>query len=177
VTAPDGTPILPAHLELLTSADGLVIRRRWLSARVAGLILVAVFWNAFLIFWYTVAFRSGRPVTTGIFWFPLLHVAVGLGLIYGIVASFKNVTDITVSSTQVRVASGPVPVPGNREVPVDSITAIRLREIVGSKGSRSYRVVYVDRAMRQKTLLALPSRDQAEYITATVRATLGLPEA
>jgi hypothetical protein len=50
-----------------------------------------------------------------------------------------------------------------------------VRERFGNRGSRSYTVMYADRARKERKLVAsLPESDQAEFMAQTIRDSLGL---
>ena len=86
-----------------------------------------------------------------------------------------NKTDILISSASVRVATGPAPWIGNKEVSVDEITEVVVRERSGNRGSKSYTVMYADRARKERKLAAsFPESDQAEFVAQTIRDSLGL---
>src|SRR5262245_34370871 len=60
----------------------VTIEWRWFRpAQHLFALLFAVCWDAFLVFWYTTAAVSGGPWL--VFVFPLIHVAVGVGITYG----------------------------------------------------------------------------------------------
>lgn len=134
----------------------------------------AVLWDSFLFFWYSQAL--GRDETPWIaVVFPLGHVAAGIGITYYVIAASVNTTDVTISESLVEVASGPVPWLGDRSITVDQFTAVLVRERRGSRGARTYSVMYADRQRKERTLLkGLPRLDQAEFIADTIRDTLAL---
>jgi len=45
------TPTIPEGLDYLPAADGIIIRKVWLTWKIAPLALFAVVWDAFLYFW------------------------------------------------------------------------------------------------------------------------------
>jgi hypothetical protein len=53
--------------------------------------------------------------------FPLLHVAMGVGLTYSTIAGFFNRTVVTLNDTTLEVWNGPVPWFGNVAIPVSAI--------------------------------------------------------
>ena len=168
------TPTIPEGLDLLSAANGLVIRKVWLTWKIAPLALFAIVWDGFLFFWYHQVLSLPHPMLFTIL-FPIGHVAVGLGLTYYVIASLVNKTDILISSASVRVATGPAPWIGNKDVSVDEITEVVVRERSGNRGSKSYTVMYADRARKERKLVSyLAESDQAEFVAQTIRDSLGL---
>ena len=168
------TPTIPEGLDLLPAPEGLVIRKAWLTWKIAPLALFAIVWDGFLIFWYSQVLSRPHPPLMAVF-FPILHVSVGVGLTYFVLASLVNKTDILISSSRVRVATGPAPWFGNKEVSVEEITDVIVRVRYGNRGSMSYTVMYADRARKERTLVvSLAESDQAEFVAQTIRDSLGL---
>jgi len=167
-------PTIPEGLDLIPRNDGAIIRRVWLSWKIAFLAVFAVFWDSFLYFWY--AHALGKPnVPLMTLLFPLMHVAVGIGLTYYVLASLVNKTDIEISPSGVKIATGPAPWIGNKEVSAGEITAVLVRERSSNRNRRSYSVMYADRARKERKLVTwLPELDQAEFIAEVVRRTLAL---
>jgi hypothetical protein len=168
------TPTIPEGLDLLTAAGGIVIRRVWRTWKIAPLMVFTVLWDGFLFFWYAqVLSRSHPPLAVVLF--PLGHVAVGLGLTYYVVASLVNKTDILISSSSLRVTTGPLPWIGNKDVTVDEIANVVVRLRSGNRGSTSYSVMYADRSRKERKLVGFISQsDQAEFVAQTIRDSLGL---
>jgi hypothetical protein len=165
---------IPEGLDLVASTDGITIRKSWLSWKVAPLVVFAVIWDGFLVFWYSQVLSKPNPPLMAVF-FPLGHVAVGLGLTYYIVASTMNRTEVVISPTVVRVYHGPAPWPGNQALRIEEITDVVIRERSGNRGARTFSVMYVDRARKERKLVTgFSESDQVEYIAAMVRDTLGL---
>ena len=167
-------PTIPEGLELVTAQDSLIIRRVWLSWKIAPLAVFAVIWDLFLFFWYSQVLSRPHPPLMAVF-FPIGHIAVGLGLTYFVAASLVNKTDIVISGLAIRVATGPAPWIGNKEINVEEITDVLVRERRGSKGSRTFAVMYADRSRKERKLVSsLAESDQAEFIAKMIRETLGL---
>lgn len=83
-------------LNIRRNGIDIVIERVWRSPAGYALIPFALIWNAFLIFWYTALLKTENPPLLGLI-FPIGHVAVGLGLTYGILLNFLNRTQISIS--------------------------------------------------------------------------------
>jgi len=85
---------LIAHQDDYRHAPGekreITIARRWFEpGRHLPLMFFLVFWNGFLVHWYT-SLHSGTKLS--FYLFPLIHVSVGVGLTYSVIAGFFNTT-------------------------------------------------------------------------------------
>ena len=106
--------------------------------------------------------------------FPIGHVAVGIGITYYVLAALVNKTDIVISSSGVRVTIGPAPWIGNKEVRADEITRVLVRERNVKQG-RAFNVMYADRSRKERKLVtSLPEHEQAQFVVATIEQNLGL---
>ena len=70
---------LPDKMEIVRRSNGIEIVRRWFGPQVIFMTLFAVAWDVFLVFWYSMAGGSGNLM---MLLFPLIHVAVGIGITY-----------------------------------------------------------------------------------------------
>lgn len=113
---------LPPGIAVEDQGTGVCITRRWFQPMVFFLIPFCIAWNAFLIFWYSVAFSANAPWIVAVF--PVVHVAVGIGLIYFVLALSFNRTRLTVSLGKFSVAHGPLPWGGNMEVSESDVDQI-----------------------------------------------------
>jgi hypothetical protein len=94
--------------------------RRWFTAKYVFLTFFAVFWDGFLAVWYYMAFRlPGSPLMVKLF--PLLHVGVGTVLTYAVIAGWLNRTVVEVGPGHLGVRHGPVPWPGNLDLPTGGL--------------------------------------------------------
>jgi hypothetical protein len=168
---------IPEGLDVIQSGDEIVIRRRWRTLVVLPIFFFLIFWFGFLGFWYYHALTAKHPNPMMLF-FPLIHVAVGVGMAYFAVASLINRTDVIISGSRIRCITGPLPWLGNMDLPAADIHGLTVRERQGNKGSIRYVVMYVDAANREHSmLLPTPRREQADFIAASIRQILGLEEA
>jgi len=174
---------IPEGLDLIDSINLTTIRRVWISWKVAPLIIFAIAWDSFLVFWYSVAFKGHTPWIMVVF--PIGHVAVGLGLTYFVIASLFNKTDIECNPLGVLVKTYPLPWIGNCAVRAEDIKGIVVRERFGNRsgnqfgnqGSMTYSVMYIDSSRKEKKLVkGLTALEQATFIAQVIRNTLGLPE-
>lgn len=143
----------------------LTIARSWFSWAVIPMIFFAVFWNGFMIVWHTIALTSGAWFMSA---FGLIHTAVGVGLTYFIIASFVNTTRVSADGESVRVAHGPLPWPGNKELFAHDIEQLFVKEKVshGKHGaSFSYEVhAILTSGTSEKFLTGLKEAEQALFI-------------
>jgi hypothetical protein len=145
---------------------GLVIVRRWFSWKFLPLAFFCVVWDGFLLFWYGAASVGKAPIV--FFLFPLIHVAVGLGLTYFTAAGFLNSTKVGASNGRLVVRHGPLPWPGNLDLPATVVKQLFTTEKVtsGKNGpSRTYEVGYVGAGGEKKALLkGLEEPEQALFV-------------
>ena len=64
------------RLEIEEYDDYFSLEFSWYSSMSFFILLFTIIWNAFLFFWYSMAFTIGAPWIMVIF--PLIHVAIGL---------------------------------------------------------------------------------------------------
>ncbi|OGG55453.1 MAG: hypothetical protein A3F84_14975 [Candidatus Handelsmanbacteria bacterium RIFCSPLOWO2_12_FULL_64_10] len=146
------------------SGAGLVITWRWFSLKYIFLTVFVLFWDGFLIFWYSMALRSDDwlPIL-----FPIIHVAVGVGLTYSVLAGYLNKTRIQVTPRSLEIEHGPLPWPGKR-LEASYVKQLYCKErIQHSRNSTSYsyelRAVTHDGGDR-KLLKGLEEAEQALYL-------------
>ncbi|MBF0122097.1 MAG: hypothetical protein HQL21_01650 [Candidatus Omnitrophica bacterium] len=105
---------MPRQYEIRNDADGFVITRRWLGPAVIFLAFFCLFWNGFMVFWFTIAITQKIYVMA---LFGSLHAAVGLGMLYSVLAQVFNITTIKVSYDFITVRHAPLPCPGEKTIP------------------------------------------------------------
>lgn len=171
---PSTLPI-PEGLDIIQTPQSAIIRRTWFSHMVWFLIFFCIFWDGFLIFWYAGALAGasrGGPLMLPFLLFPLLHVAVGIGLTYFVVCTFVNKTDIILDASMLTVKTHPLPWPGNKSLQAGTMTRFLVRERFSrSENSTSvtFSVYYVDITNREQRLVTgLKTREQADYIAAAL---------
>jgi len=159
------------------------ITRRWLSWKVIPLALFAAFWNGFLVVWYSIGLRSlsgGDDAAWVMLLFPVLHVAVGLGLIYALAATCLNATTIDVNDQELSVRHGPLWFPGNKTLPALDVQQLYCKQKIrhGKNGaSTTYEVHAVAReGQDEKFLAGLDQQHHALYVEQQVERVLGLKD-
>lgn len=122
----------PENLRIEETASTLRFTRRWFTPQIFFLLFFCIAWNAFLIGWYAIG--SSMPGPFGMklimFVFPIVHVAVGVGLLYTVLAGLLNRTVIEAGHGIIRVRHGPIPAKGNLRLPSSSIRQLYCKEKV-----------------------------------------------
>lgn len=169
---------MPRNYTLGTDGADLVITRRWMSAKFVFLLFFCVFWDGFLFFWYSMAFAKGAPLMAILF--PLIHVAVGVGLTYFTIAGFVNRTRINVNPAEIRIKHYPLPWAGNRTVQRAEIEQLFCEEKVsrGKNGSNySYILSAVTRSGgRLKLVSGLDKPEDALFLEQKIEGYLGISD-
>ncbi|MFC1878612.1 hypothetical protein ACFLZW_01740 [Chloroflexota bacterium] len=177
----------PKRRALLPRPEGITIRKqgdrlritwRWFSAKYLGLLLFVIIWNAFLCFWYGIAFTSDGPWI--MFVFPLLHVAVGVSLAYSTLAGFLNRTTILIDSQAFKVQHDPVPWIGEVDVPIselEQLYCIEKRQSSKNDHSFTYQLVALLQGGRKKKLVSnLDSPDIAIFLEQQIEKMLKISD-
>jgi hypothetical protein len=170
---------LPPSITCEETPLGLEIKRRWFSGVVFFLLPFCVVWNGFLVFWYSMALRGPKAPTAMLF-FPLIHVAVGVGLGYVVLSLLLNKTTIAASSGRLSVKHGPVPWWGNVDLDSSDITQFFCKEkIHRSKNGPQYQyeIWAVQRDSTSKKVVGSGlDMDQALYIEQRLEKALGIQD-
>jgi hypothetical protein len=157
---------LPKGVTVSREGGGLVLSRRWFSAKFLFLIPFCLFWNGFLVVWYGMAAGGNAPLAFLLF--PLLHVAVGIGLAWFCLAGILNTTVIRSAGGRLTVRHGPVPWPGNLDLGTAEVKQLWTKEKVshGKNGTTVTYEVHLERKGREaKPLLkGLESVEQALFV-------------
>jgi hypothetical protein len=138
---------LPKRFTLENWGTDLVITRRWFTHGVWALLGFCIFWDGFLVAWYTAGLRmlfhgTGDAWGTWVMLlFPVLHVTVGIGLTYGVLCMFLNKTVIRVSGGELTVRHGPLPGTGNCQLFSADIKQVFCTE-KRTRGDDSWHVTY-----------------------------------
>ncbi|MEQ9319454.1 MAG: hypothetical protein RIF41_09870 [Polyangiaceae bacterium] len=156
----------------------LSVRWRWFRARHLGMLGFALVWCSFLVFWYSSVTASGAPWI--FFVFPLIHVAVGVGMLYAALAGLLNRTTLTVRDGTIAIAHAPLPWRGARTLDVREIKQLYcIEERKKSKnGTTTSYTVKVQRRGGDEIALVkdLDDRAQALYIEHKVEHALGIED-
>lgn len=169
---------LPARIRIENHGSGVVLTRRWLSAKYYLLLVFSIVWNTFLVGWYAAVTAADAPLLFKLF--PILHVAVGVGLTYSVVCGFVNRTRIAADGETLTVRHGPLPWPGAREIPARELAQLYTIEKVSQSRngeSRDYRVQARLRSGADVKLVSgLAGVEQALFIEQELEAFLGITD-
>jgi predicted RNA-binding Zn-ribbon protein involved in translation (DUF1610 family) len=176
---PERPPVpLPESVTLKKFKQGVRLVRRWFSWKFIPLAFFAIAWDAFLIFWYGMAFSTNAPWIFKVF--PIAHLAVGVGLTYYTLAGFFNVSVIEITPQEFAVYHDPMPWPGEIKMPTGELTQLYCKEKVqhGENGSTTtYELCAILSNKKALTLLkGLDSSDVALYMEQQVERLLKISD-
>jgi hypothetical protein len=184
-TGPRPAVPLPPRMRIENWGPELSITRSWYTHAVWFLLVFCIFWDGFLVVWYSLgigAMLSGEA--GGMAWimlvFPVLHVAVGLGLTYLVICIFLNKTVIKVSMGELTVRHGPVPCGGNRQVLTSDLKQLYCTETI-TRSKNGCTTTYNLMALTQtgdklKLLRGLDQLDQGLFIEQQIEQHLRIPD-
>ncbi len=164
---------IPERFTVSENPQEMSISYHWYKPVFVFLAVFCVFWNGFLVMWYSMGLTTfsnqGDPVTWIFFLFPLIHVAVGIGLIYYTMAGFVNQTTITADRYGLKIDIQPIKYFfGATQLDKNDIKQLYVvEEKTRQKGgdySYSYALKVLDTQNRSKKLLTLDSLDEARYL-------------
>ncbi|HKL87124.1 MAG TPA: hypothetical protein VJ861_12405 [Treponemataceae bacterium] len=126
----------PQSFKIIDEMGVLTIKRRWFNIKHPIMLFFSLFWNGFLVFWYSMLpnlIDEGGKIDyfVSVFYlFPLIHVSVGIGLLYYALCGFFNHTSVVVERDKVLVRTGPLPWPGNRTLTSREVKQFYTQEVV-----------------------------------------------
>jgi hypothetical protein len=175
-----GIPPIPTGVRVTDDGVTRQLEYRWFTPVAFFLVFFCIAWDGFLVFWYTMALGNGPGGGFG--WllvvFPVVHVAVGLGLTYFTLCLFVNRTRITVDD-RLRVQHGPLFWPGGVNVTADGLTRLYCERVVSNtkRGvSVSFKLMATTADGRAVPLLSgLDGLPRAKFFERQLEAWLGLP--
>ena len=146
---------MPKGYQIEEIGSELAITYRWFSAAAFFLLFFCVIWDGLLVVWYFLGISQfagggGGGLWPGLFMllFPLLHVAVGVGLTYAVVCMFLNRTEIRVVGGELSIWHGPVPCPGKCRLPTSDVKQLFVTENI-HRGKNGCTYTYDVNAMKQ----------------------------
>lgn len=180
---------LPKRFRVDDLGTELVISWSWFSPAIFFLLFFCIFWDGFLVVWYSIVLGlglgglggekgpSGWPLLFMAI-FPVLHVAVGVGLTYFVLASFVNRTTVRVDRGELTIRHGPVPFPGNKTLLTSDLTQFYCSETVhnhrrSSSVSYELNAVHTD-GSKVKLLSGLTELDQGLFLEQRLERFLGI---
>jgi hypothetical protein len=171
---------LPDKLEINRRGSEIEIVRTWFGSQVLFITAFAVFWDGFLFSWYSMLGEFKGGMDSMFFYFPLIHVAVGVGITYYALCGWLNRTRITVGRGKVSVRHGPLPWFGNREMDSSAIKQLYAKEMISTSRNGttvSYDLNALTRDGRSiKFVGGLENSDQALYIEQEIEKFLGVKD-
>ena len=89
----------------------------WRQPKAYFLIFFCLFWDGFMIVWYSTALTQGAWIMAA---FGIIHLAVGIGLTYYTLCLLFNSTNIWISKEEVKIEHGPIPAINSGLTRIDS---------------------------------------------------------
>lgn len=157
---------IPENLEVQEGGYGLSFSWKW--SKLVGIIILifAGVWNSIIIGMYISIYNSNEPGL--VYLFPLLHLAVGLGLGYYGVASLINKTNVTVNKNEISIEHTPLFWPGAKTINRIDVKQLYVCEVItrNKNGySRSYSLKGIDQNNRSFDVVKnLGRSDMAKYL-------------
>lgn len=162
-------------------AGQLLIKRTWFQPMFIFLAFFCIAWDGFLVFWYSMAIfegGGGDGFELIALFFPIAHVAVGIGLTYYTIAGFFNRSEIFLDQDGLHIRHRPLPWRGNRDLRHEEIQEIELEYSVSQDNQNGMMQMVVSAHHtdgRQIVLLNhIPVR-HAEYIAWHLSNALDVP--
>ncbi|WP_020534570.1 hypothetical protein [Lewinella cohaerens] len=167
------------RLEISRTNFELAISYRWRNPIAYFLIFFCLFWDGFLVMWYGIGLSTGGEMPAMFFLFPLIHVAVGVGLTYYTICLFVNKTLIRADQRTLSVKHTPLPWPrGNKEIKVRDLQQLFVREKTGNKGHKYH--VLSAQLMDGKSVTLLPNvsstPEELLHLERSIEDYLGIPD-
>lgn len=167
---------------VLRSTGATKVEWRWFRPSVFFLLFFTILWNGFLINWYSAALSSGSLLMT---LFPIIHVAVGVGLTYHVACQFLNTTTMTLKDHELVIRVSPLPSLStrNRRIPAKSIEQLFVKEHThqssSNHGSSSTSYTYSLNALidgKELKLVKLDEEGQALFLEQLFERQLGIKD-
>jgi len=169
---------LPKGFSINYDHGALVITRRWFGPQVLFLTFFCVFWDGFLVVWYSIAISQGQWLMGA---FALLHTLVGIGLTYYLVCGYLNRTIIEVKRGTVDIRHVPLPVSKDVQIVSTEIAQLYTKRKI-HRGEDSYSETYEVRMktydQKDRTLIdGLSAQDHALFVEQQIERYLGIADA
>jgi hypothetical protein len=157
----------PKGVQVEDFGGSLRMTRSWWHPAILFLLFFTIAWDAFLIFWYSIAFTQDNVPWIMIV-FPVAHLAVGVGLTYFVLCSFVNRTVIEVGQGTLKITHGPLPWYGNLALITADIDQLYCKRSFNRSSdgdtSTSFELYVLDKmGSRHKLLSGLPDEEAAFY--------------
>lgn len=169
---------IPNGVTVENMGNKLTLTQKWFSWKYIPMVFFCVVWDSFLLFWYSMAFGGNAPIIFLLF--PMIHVAVGVGLTYLTIAGFLNSSILEVTREELSIQHRPLPWFGNKTIPIMNITQLFSEEKIShtkNGTSRAYSLNLVTRDGRKESLLSgLDSPDIALFIEQQIESWLHITD-
>lgn len=168
------------RLTFYEDRDILSIQFTWYTPMAFFFLFFTIFWNTFLVFWYSMAIVGGAPLVFKLF--PLIHVAVGLYLGYTTLCKFVNKTYIDIDADALHIRHAPIPWwRGNVQIPTSDLEQLYVKEVTSSnKNGTSYNYTLRAKMMngKDKELLSITDVGDSEMleIEEAIEQFMGIPD-
>ena len=168
---------LPDKLGLAHHGSHIEITRKWFRWQIVVATSFAIFWDGLLFTWYSSIGENTDPMAI---YFPLLHVAIGLGITYYALAGWVNQTRIIVGLGKLAVRHEPLPWLGNIELDTMNLKQLHTKEHI-TRGKNGPYVTYEVHATTHnskniKLVSGLDTSEQALYIEQEIEKYLGIKD-
>ncbi len=103
---------MPAGITIEQQGRQLRITRKWYNYSYIFLAFFCIFWDSFLILWYSmalIAFLKNPGSSVIMCLSPIIHVVMGVVLTYSTVAGFLNKTFLEVNDYELSISHAPLP--------------------------------------------------------------------
>ena len=168
----------PSSVQVVGTGKGLSLTSSWFNLGLIPLVFFCIAWDSFLINWYAMALTGKGPWIMVVF--PIVHVAVGVGLTYSCIAGFLNTTRIDIQRDSLTVSHGPVPWRGNRVIPALSLDQLYCKEKISNNRNgvrHTYSVMAVTKNGETLELLSgIEEQEKALFIEQQVERHLGITD-
>lgn len=172
---------MPPGIKAQALLSELNIEIRWRNRVHGFLTFFTVIWNIFVIPFAIFAIMSGE---FQMLLFLSLHLLVGVGLLYTLIANLVNTTTIQVTNQQLFIEHAPLPIPfrGNREANARDIRQLYVEEYVASRtnGRPDFRYALHARfhsGKRLQLMKGLKNPEEGLYIEQQIERFLDIQDA
>ncbi len=154
----------------------LILSHRWLGCQALFLVFFTLVWCSFLVGWYAFAIGSGNLIMQLV---PILHLAVGVFLVYVTLCSFVNTTTIRIMKGLLTIRTGPLPWKGNKDLPADEIDQLYVKARLSYSRKRGSSVSHSLCALMKSgeevpVIASVGSPEDAVYLEQRIEDFLGI---
>lgn len=168
---------LPRGMQARNDGKRLTLRRRWLNWGLLPIGIFTLFWDTFMVVWFTISLTSGMwPMAL----FGSIHGMVGLGLTYWCLLLAFESTVIEVDVGKLTVRHEPLPYAGREVLEAGRVAQLYSKRVV-TRGSKSTTITFelhavLEDGSHKKLLDGLSSSDQALWLEGEIERFLGIED-